>query len=154
MPLPSFIKGIKQDNYIFSYDFTDYFVFPKLVSKSQNEYNKNEIVASVEELTDLLNEKKKIIISGATNSGKTTLLKYLYCTLTNKKIPLYLSADARPNIKAHNFIKHLFEEQYGEDPSLFERYQQMELDKKVLIVDGWDLLNTKSQNSILQKIEE
>lgn len=154
MPLPSFIKGIKQDNYNQADDFTDYFVFPKLVSKSQNEYNKNEIVASVDELTDLLNEKKKIIISGATNSGKTTLLKYLYCTLTNKKIPLYLSADARPNIKAHNFIKHLFEEQYGEDPSLFERYQQMELDKKVLIVDGWDLLNTKSQNSILQKIEE
>ena len=111
MPLPSYIKGIKQDNYNQSDDFTEYFVFPKLVSKSQNEYNKHEIVASFEELTEILSEKKKLIISGATNSGKTTLLKYLYCLLTNKMIPLYLSADARPNIKAHNFIKHLFEEE-------------------------------------------
>ena len=35
MPLPSFIKSIKQDNYNLSDDFTEYFVFPKLVSEDQ-----------------------------------------------------------------------------------------------------------------------
>lgn len=154
MPLPSFIKSIKQDNYNFSDDFTGYFVFPKLVSTFQNEFNKNETVNSIEELTDLLIKKKKIIISGTTNSGKTTLLKYLYCALTNDKIPLFLSADVRQHIKSNNFIKHLFEEEYGDDATLFEKYEQIERDKKVLIVDGWDLLNINSQKTIMQKIEE
>lgn len=154
MPLPSFIKSIKQDNYNLSDDFTDYFVFPKLVAESQNEFDKNKTATNIEELTDLLLEKKKLVISGATNSGKTTLLKYLYCSLTNEKTPLFLSADGKQRIKAHNFIRHLFEEQYGDDRTLFEKYEQLDLDKKVLIVDGWDLLNIKNQNTVMQKIEE
>lgn len=154
MPLPSYIKSIKQDNYNLSDDFTDYFVFPKLVAETQNEFDKNKVATNVEELTKILLEKKKLIISGATNSGKTTLLKYLYCSLANDKTPLFLSADGKQRIKAHNFIRHLFEEQYGEDRTLFEKYEQLNLDKKVLIVDGWDLLNIKNQTAIIQKIHE
>ena len=111
MPLPSFIKSIKQDNYNLSEDFTNYFVFPKLVSESQNEFKKNKTATKIEELLSILYEKKKIVISGATNSGKSTLLKYLYCALTSTKTPLFLSADGKQRIKSHNFIRHLFEEQ-------------------------------------------
>lgn len=154
MPLPSFIKSIKQDNYNLSDDFTDYFVFPKLVAETQNEFERNKTATNIEELLSILDEKKKLVISGATNSGKTTLLKYLYCSLTNEKTPLFLSADGRQHIKTQNFIRHLFEDQYGDDRSLFERYEQLDLDKKVLIVDGWDLLNIKNQSALMQKIEE
>ena len=140
MPLPSFIKSLKEDNYNLSKDFTEYFVFPKLVSKSQNEFDKNKIVTSIEELNRILYEKKKLVISGTTNSGKTTLLKYLYCSLAGEKIPLFLGTDTKQRIKAHNFIKHLFEEQYGDDSALFERYQQIDLNK--------------NQKEIIQKIEE
>lgn len=154
MPLPSFIKSIKQDNYNLSEDFTDYFVFPKLVAETQNEFERNKTATNIEELLSILEEKKKLVISGATNSGKTTLLKYLYCSLVNEKTPLFLSADGRQHIKTQNFIRHLFEDQYGDDRSLFERYEQLDLDKKVLIVDGWDLLNIKNQSALIQKIEE
>lgn len=154
MPLPSFIKSIKQDNYNLSEDFTDYFVFPKLVAETQNEFERNKTATNVEELLSILEEKKKLVISGATNSGKTTLLKYLYCSLVNEKTPLFLSADGRQHIKTQNFIRHLFEDQYGDDRSLFERYEQLDFDKKVLIVDGWDLLNIKNQSALIQKIEE
>lgn len=154
MPLPSYIKSIKQDNYNLSDDFTDYFVFPKLVAETQNEFDRNKTATSIEELTDILIEKKKLVISGATNSGKTTLLKYLYCSLSSEKTPLFLSTDGKQRIKAQNFIRHLFEEQYGDDRALFEKYEQLDLDKKVLIIDGWDQLNIKNQNAIIQKIEE
>lgn len=153
MPLPSYIKSIKQDNYNLSEDFTEYFVFPKLVSETQNEFDKNKTATSIEELLEILNEKKKLIVSGATNAGKTTLLKYLYCSLTNDKTPLFLSADEKRRIKVDNFIRHLFEEQYGDDNTLFEKYEQLDLDKKVLIVDDWDLLNIKNQSSVIQEIE-
>lgn len=154
MPLPSFIKSIKEDNYNFSQDFTDYFVFPKLVSVSQNEADQNRFATNVDELKSLLFEKKKLIISGTTNSGKTTLLKYLYCSLTNEITPLFLSAESKQKIKTHNFIRHLFEEQYGDDRILFERYEQLDVSKRILIVDGWNLFNIKDQKPLLHKIEE
>lgn len=154
MPLPSFIKIIKQDNFNLSDDFTEYFVFPKLVSESKNKHDRNRIATNVEDLTEILFEKKKLIISGATNAGKTTLLKYLYCSLVNDKTPLFLSADRKQRIKTHNFIRHLFEEQYGEDRILFEKYEQLNVDKKVLIIDGWDLLNIKNKNALIKKIED
>lgn len=154
MPLPSFIKSIKQDNYNLSDDFTDYFVFPKLVAETKNEFERNKTATNFEELLSVLYEKRKLVISGATNSGKTTLLKYLYCSLTNEITPLFLSADGKQRIKAHNFIRYLFEEQYGDERTLFEKYEQLDLDKKVLIIDGWDLLNSKNQKAIIQKIED
>ena len=154
MPLPSFIKSIKQDNYNLSDDFTEYFVFPKLVSESKNKLDRNKIATNIENLKEILFEKKKLVVSGATNAGKTTLLKYLYCSLAIDKTPLFLGADRKQRIKTHNFIRHLFEEQYGEDRTLFEKYEQLNLDKKVLIVDDWDLLNIKNEKSFIQKIEE
>ena len=58
MPLPSFLKSIKEDNYNSSDDFTDYFVFPKLVAVSQNEFDSNKVATNIEELADILLEKK------------------------------------------------------------------------------------------------
>ena len=153
-PLPSFIKGIKEDSYNLSKDFTDYYVFPKLISKEQNEFKKNTIILTIEEFKSLLFEKKKLLISGASNSGKTSLLKYLYCSLIDDKMPFFLSADSKQRIIANNFIRHLFEEQYGEGRGLFEKYEQLDLDKKVLIIDGWDDFNIKNRKDIIKKIEE
>ena len=149
MPLPSFIKSLKEDRYNLSKDFTEYFVFPKLVSKVQKQLKKYIIVSSIEELNKQLIEKKKIIITGATNSGKTTLLKFLYCSLMVDKIPLFLSADSKQYIKANNFIRHLFEEQYGEDKALFNRYEQSDIDKKVFIIYVCEYFNIKKQKPII-----
>lgn len=153
-PLPSFIKSLKEDTYNVSDNFTEYFVFPKLMSDTHNKNEKEQSAATIEDFKKILSKNKKIFISGATNSGKTTLLKYLYCSLTSEASPLFLSADNKQRLKIHNFIRHLFEDQYGEEQTLFERYQQLDLDKKVLIVDGWDQLNVKDQEPLLEKIEE
>lgn len=154
-PLPSYVKSIKEDTYNSANDFTDYFVFPKLVAEAKNKFDKSKTISTIEELKEVLYDKRKIIVSGATNSGKSTLLKYIYCSIINEKAPLFLSSDVKQKIKAHNFIKHLFEEQYGEDRTLYERYEQLDLDKKVLIIDGWDLLNiSKNHNDIVNMIEK
>lgn len=154
-PLPGFVKSLKEDNFNMSEDFTEYFVFPKLVSESRSQSEKIVSVTTIEDLTQLLFEKKKLIISGSTNSGKTTLLKYIYCSLMKHNVPLLLSAETRQRIKIDRLVKHLFEEQYGDDPTLFERFEQLQPEHKILIVDGWDLLCfSKGQHDFLQKIEE
>lgn len=154
-PLPNFVKELKEDTYNLSDDFTKYFVFPKLVAESKNEYGKYDNVTTIEELIEVIKEKKKIVISGATHSGKTTLLKYIYWSLLNEKVPLYLSVENRTKINTKNFIKRTFEEQYGDDPALFEKYQQLNNDEKVLILDGWNIMKpSKAKNELLQKIYE
>ncbi|HZH87940.1 MAG TPA: metallophosphoesterase [Chitinophagaceae bacterium] len=154
-PLPSFIKELKEDTRNSSEDFTKYFVFPKLISECKNEFGKYVELKTIEELLEHVNTKKKLLISGPSNSGKSTLLKYLYCAITGNKIPLLLFVDSTTRIKPKNFIKRLFEDQYGDNPILFERYKQAEKKEKVLVVDGWEkLLNSRSREQLLQMIEE
>lgn len=154
-PLPSFVKDIKEDEYSFSHDFTQYFVFPKLISEYKNEFGKREEVKTTEELLSYIEKNKNVWISGSSNSGKTTLLKHLFCSLIGNKIPLILFIDSTTKINPKNFIKRLFEDQYGDDSVLFEKYEQTEKSKKVLIVDGWDYLtNEKNQEKLLKIFNE
>lgn len=154
-PLPSFIKTIKEDTYNPSPDFTKYFVFPKMVSEDKNEFGKHDIVQDVERFFELLEEHNKIKISGAVNSGKTTLLKYLYCHVVGSKVPLYFSIENKAKINTNTFIKHLFEEQYGENTALFAKYQQLHKSEKILFVDGIDnLQGARAKATLMQKIEE
>ena len=131
MPLPSFIKGLKEDTYNMSKDFTEYFVFPKLTTEVHNNQEKDRSATTIEDFKRILFKHKKLFVSGAANAGKTTLLKYLYCSLTDEMTPLFLSAESKQKLKIHNFIRHLFEDQYGDDKVLFERYEQLGLEKKV-----------------------
>ena len=154
-PLPSFIKTIKEDTYNPSPDFTKYFVFPKMVAEDKNEFGKHDVVQDVERFFEVLEEHHRVKISGATNSGKTTLLKYLYCHVIGSKVPLYLSIDNKAKINTNTFIKHLFEEQYGDSPALLAKYQQLDKSEKILFVDGLDnIQSARSKSALMQKIEE
>lgn len=154
MPLPSFVKNVKKDIYNRAEDFTEYFVFPKLVTEQPGNYGKKKTIATLEEAKEILYKKKRLVISGTTNSGKTTLLKYLYCSLMNEQVPLFYSVDDKQKVGTRKFVEHLFEEQYGDDSVLFERYRQLDREKRVLIIDSWDLLSIKSQMAIMPQIEE
>lgn len=155
VPLQSFIKEIKNDTYNSSKDFTKYFAFPNLVIEQKNDFGKNKEIKTEEELKEYINAKKRLLIYGPSNSGKTTLLKYLYLDFYYRKIPLLFSVDSTTKIRLNNFIKRLFEDQYGDDPILFEKYQQTEKEKKVLIIDGWEHIS-KSYNreKFLKMIED
>ena len=147
--LPSYLKEIKIDQSILSKnlneDFTKYFVFPQLICDNKNEFGKKTKIVNQEEFINFLKTHKRIIISGGTNAGKTTLLKNLYCSVQADKVPLLLLVDSSTRIKLKNFIKRLFEDQYGEDIIQFERYQQLNKNKKIIIIDGWDRI-TNHQN--------
>ncbi len=153
-PLPSFIKNIREDTYNSSPDFTKYFVFPKLVTDYRTNTGKYDEIKTVEELKSIIFEKKKIIISGASNAGKTTLLKYLYCSLVGSIVPLLLSVDNHTKIKPNNFVKRLFEEQYGDSAVQFEQFEQLEKNERILIIDGWDCFDPKQNKTGFLKVVE
>lgn len=155
VPLPSYIKELKEDTFNIYEDFTKYFVFPKLTCTQKNEFGKDISISKLEELLKFIEYKKRIKICGSSNSGKSTLLKYIYYTISNCKIPLFLSIDNTTKIKPQKLIKQLFEEQYGEDPILYKRYQQIKREDKVIIIDGWDRISTsKSKGQLVTLLNE
>jgi len=155
LPLPSFIKSLKEDTFNSSDDFTKYFVFPKLISECKNEFGKYNEAKSLDDFQQVLEHNKKIMIIGSANSGKSTLLKSLYLSLLGKTLPLLLVIDNKTKFKPNNFVKLLFEDQYGNEPVAFERYQQMDKSKRILLVDNWDLLDVhQNLTSLLAKIND
>ena len=140
-PLQSYIKELKMDSYNASEDFTKYFVFPKLTCSQKNEFGKHISFSKQDEFIQLIENKKRVLISGSSNSGKSTLLKYFYCSILDSKTPLYLSIDSTTKIKSQKLIKQLFEDQYGDNPFLYEKFQQLDKSNRVIIIDGWDRIN-------------
>lgn len=155
VPLPSFSKFLKEDTNNTLEDFTKYFVFPKLVAKTKNDYGKYDEISEIGALVDEICKQKRIIITGETNSGKTTLLKALYLHYSKSKSPLFLSLENTTRINSNNFIKHLFEDQYGDDDYKYILYNRLNKDDKIIIVDGWDLIKDgANKNRLLKTIQE
>ena len=154
-PLPSYIKEIKDDEFCSSRDFMDYYVFPKLISEKKNEYGRNKEIKDFEELWSSIQDKSSVIISGPTNSGKTMLLKYIYCSLIGKRVPLLLLIDSTTSINPKSFVSRLFAEQYGENTILKEKFDQTKKNNRVLIIDGWETLKDgKKKEKLLEVIKE
>ena len=156
VPSAAFLKSIREDSYCSTKDFTKYFVFPKLTSEEKNEFGKYKIIENSDSFFTYLTDNPRIILSGTSNSGKTTLMKYLYIELIESGMfPLFIEIDSSTKLKKDKFIKQYFSEQYGEDPVLFERFCQENKINRVLIVDGWELLpEGKGRESILSEMEK
>lgn len=154
LPLPSYSKQLRYDSFNQKSNFEQYYVFPKLSVEKSNEYDKSEEINDDKSLLEFISKNKKVCITGASNSGKTTLLKHVYLNITDYSTPLFLSIDSGTKIKTKNLVKHLFEEQYGEDLALYQRYQQLHKSKKSIIIDGIDLLDRKTNKTNLLRLIE
>lgn len=156
MPLPEFLEELNIDKNIpyKQCSFDKYFVFPKLVQEKNDEDETPAKINNFDEFNDFLNKVKKVWIKGASFSGKSTLAKFLYNEYLNDKIPLILIVQNN-KINLKNLERTLFLEQYGFDDGNWDKYEQIDKDKKLLIVDDFDLIDRKeTKEKLLVYIEE
>ncbi|MBP2635592.1 MAG: Calcineurin-like phosphoesterase [Firmicutes bacterium] len=147
-PTDSFYNLLGQDGkHKISKSFLDYFVFPRLSLKSIDKFIDNKEICDQETFLKELLEKRKIIIEGSDNTGKTTLLKYLYINLLKTKIPMLFSSEDIKDKSVNRLIKETFRVQYGEDESDFIKFQQIDSSLKVALVD--DITKIK-ENTIVK----
>jgi hypothetical protein len=130
----------------------DYFVFPRVIGNENEGYEDEYEICSSEDFLQEIELKKRIIIVGSENSGKSILLKHLYLSLLDSKTPLYFSAEDIKNKNISKIIKTTFEEQYSEDPDDFSKYQQITNKDKVAIIDDINFIKPTNFNNFIEHL--
>ncbi len=124
-------------------DFSQYFVFPRIQSSESIKDKQKEFITEDSFALEIKN-KRRVIINGFDNSGKTALLKHLFLHFYNNGfIPIFCDIESIKGKKPEKIIKNCFEDIYGDDPSNYIRYQQLPKEKKIVFVDDIDQIQSK-----------
>ena len=135
-------------------DFSYYFVFPRIqsderIGTSHREFDNEQ--AFIEEVLS----KKRVLITGPYNSGKTILLKKLFSHLSGEGYMVLLcDIEIIRGKNPERIIRNCFEEIYGSCPSDFTRFEQLPKSQKVLIIDDVDQIQQKSFDKFMSYIDE
>ncbi len=125
-----------------STNFTDYFVFPRIETETYGDALSKEFL-SIEPFVEELYSQKRVLITGANSSGKTTLLKALFLKLSEDKCVIYCDIDTIKNKESSKIVKSNFEEIYGDDKESLVRYNQLPPENRVLIIDDIDQIKPR-----------
>lgn len=130
------------------------FEFPYLRKSKEDEFNDNKQITDYEDFVENMNNKDFCLLEGNELSGKSFLLKFLYKNSFSNAVPLFIDAnDVIKNEKIENLIKRNFEQQYGDDKSLYSKYCQLNKEEKFIFVDNLDKIQ-KQQDFILKLKEK
>ncbi len=117
--------------------YMDYFVFPALESKNINDDFKNLIINDEDKFLEIVKLKKKLVIEGGIQSGKTILSKYIVNLFFDDLIPIYLNEESFVPKNNEKIIKYAFYSQYG-DEAEYEAFLQLDKCRKIIIIDNCD----------------
>ncbi|WP_164473164.1 metallophosphoesterase [Clostridium sp. E02] len=156
-----FIKNRK--NYIENFRYNDdkelienYFIFPKLSCKqvgNDEEINSIEIDVS-SELISIIKQNDRILFLGERKSGKTTIAKKIYLTYCNSgKYPLFFNIEDLNLKKIDRLVQIEFEEQYDSSDSGYSRFLQIDIEDRIALIDGGELLNKIQLEKIMSYFE-
>lgn len=91
-------------------DFRDYYVFPRIRAEEKINGNNREINDEEIFINEIV-EKKKVVLTGGYNFGKTTLLKKLFLSFYDHEyLPVLCSVEIIKGKKASRAIKNAFED--------------------------------------------
>lgn len=119
---------------------SSYYVFPGVEVEGKEKY---EEIKNFSDFLTLLASKKQVIIEGNDSSGKTALLKQAYISFIGTYVPIYLNVDTIVKKDPETVLKNAFATQYGEKAVDYEKYLQIDKEKKIILID--DLSKIKSK---------
>lgn len=153
----TFSGGLLQDKkHDIARDFRDYYVFPRIQSEERiGNGGINREFTSADNFFDEILSRKRVLIRGGDNSGKTSLLKILFLHFIEKKYTvLFCEAESIRGSNVDRIIKNCFEDTYGTNESDYRRYEQIPRSRKVLIIDDVDIIKPNSFDKFLPQIAD
>ena len=121
---------------------SDLFVYPDLTRRSVDPViGKKDRRVDSREVLDFIASKRKIILTGPSDSGKTSLAKRLYMDLKQRvgSVPIFIPGEKLHKLRNEDFLKvfvQAFEKQYT--PSQATRYKQLKTSRRLVIVDDFE----------------
>ncbi|MCQ4863288.1 metallophosphoesterase [Pseudoflavonifractor phocaeensis] len=132
---------------------SDYFVFPRIEGEFDDEEIKIKEFNNEDEYVKEILKREKIIVSGADNSGKSTLLKHLFYKFSKEKAVIYCTPEEINKRSKEQIVKKAVEEIYGEGEAILSRFRQLPKKDKILFVDDVDQIKKTQFNKFLQEFE-
>lgn len=132
---------------------SDLFVYPDL--ERTNDLNK-ELSASYEDSERILDTDypSTVILEGANQAGKTTLLKMLYIeSIKRNNYPLLVSWENLKHKNIDSGLRKAYDEQY--DNKTYETYSQFDNSTKILFIDNLssDKFSNVEIKSVIEKLK-
>lgn len=124
-------------------DFRKYFVFPRIQQQSSEGVIEQEIVNEEDFISEIL-QKKRILIYGGYNLGKSTLLKSLFMYFSKDFTPVFCNVANIHGTNTERMIRNSFEDCYGDNDSDYIRFKQLPKEKRVVIIDDADQISSDS----------
>lgn len=147
------VQKIMQDSHLhLSKSLSDYYVFPGVTKSATQKDDQIKELLNLPAFYSEFEECKRIEISGNDTSGKTALLKMVFQHYLPQKCVLFCKVDDISSGNRRRIVKTLFEELYGENQ--FERFERLDKEKKMILIDDLHLINPKHVESFLSGIEE
>lgn len=137
-PKEEYIKALlRDDKFAISDRITDYFVFPLLYKKISEKKSYKEL-DEIENLFSEIESEKRLCIQGNNDSGKTTLARFLFASMSSTKVVIYLDSENIRKATSENIVRDSFAQIYSDIASDFEKFKQLTTDEKVIIIDDTD----------------
>lgn len=91
----------------------DYYVFPRLRQRKSGEYTDEKEYIESDAFTNCILENKHVYIVGVDNSGKTSLLKHIFESLSCKMCVLFCDVESITSGNRRRIVKSVFEDKIG-----------------------------------------
>jgi hypothetical protein len=135
---------------------SDLFVFPDLsLGKWQRGPRQREVLS--ENVPEYIASAKHVLFEGSSRIGKTAFAKMCYAHLFRRGevVPLWIAGSSITSGDISKLPERLrleFGRQY--EPSLFGDYDQLNLERRAVIIDDWHKvkLNSRSRSELLQYV--
>lgn len=101
-----------------------------------------------------IEECKRVEISGNDTFGKSSLLKMIYNHYASKKCVLYCKVEDISSGNRRRIIKTLFQDLYGEDETDYQKFERLDKERKMILIDDLHMISPKNVTSFLSGIEE
>lgn len=130
---------------------SDIFVWQDLETMNESEDHCIQYIDAKDVISKLSGDI--IYIEGDSQSGKTSLLNMSFITLMNKGLlPIHINGNELVHPNVTDLLKKKYKQQYRSDMCPYDRYEQIDREKKVVLID--DLHASKLNNEGKLKLLE
>lgn len=148
-------QSIMSDSHIHLTDsIAEYYVFPGVTKEIQHKGVPSKDIFNLDTFFSEIEECKRIELCGNDTFGKSALLKMIFRHYASSKCVLFCRVENISSGNRRRILKSLFEDLYGEDESDFQKFERLDKNQKMILIDDLHMISPKHIASFLDGIEK